>query len=84
LNVTKAFPRENRASDLRDLDFSKDTILMQPTQGVLWDVSNDAFTFQVSLGEKPFTRRGVLSIINSLYDPLGLAAPVVVKGKTLL
>lgn len=35
-NVTQAFPREDRASDLRDLDFSQDTILMQRTLGVLW------------------------------------------------
>ena len=83
-DVTQAFPREDRASDLRDLDFSQDTIPMQCTLGVLRDVSNDAFTFRVSLGEKPFTRRGVLSVINSLYDLLGFAAPVVVKGKLLL
>ena len=83
-NVTQAFPKEDRASDLRDLDFSQDAIPMQRTLGVLWDVSNDAFTFRVSPGEKPFTRRGVLSVINSLYDPLGFAAPVVIKGKFLL
>ena len=35
--------------------------------------------------EKLFTRRGVLSVNkNSLYDPLGLAAPVIIKGKHLL
>ena len=49
-NVTQAFPKEDRASDLRDLDFSQDAIPMQRTLGVLWDVSNDAFTFRVSPG----------------------------------
>ena len=78
------FPRDDQASDLRDLDFSLDTVPVQRALGVLWDISTDAFTFKVSLGEKPFTRRGVLSIINSLYDPLGLAAPVVIRGKLLL
>ena len=41
-------------------------------------------TFSVSVPEKPLTRRGVLSIVNSLYDPLGLVAPVVLVGKLLL
>ena len=80
--VTQAFPRE--ATDLRDLDFSLDTMPVQRALGVLWDISADAFTFKVSLGKRPFTRRGVLSILNSLYDPLGLAAPVIVRGKLLL
>ena len=82
--VTHAFPREDQASDLRDLDFSLDALPIQRALGVLWDISADAFTFKVSLEKRPFTRRGVLSVLNSLYDPLGLAAPVTVRGKLLL
>lgn len=33
---------------------------------------------------KPYTRRGVLSTINSLYDPLGFVAPVTIQGKAIL
>ena len=57
---------------------------VQRALGVQWDISADAFTFKVSLGKRPFTRRGVLSVLNSLYDPLRLAAPVIVRGKLLL
>ena len=46
LNVTQAFSKERKASDLHDRYFSQDTILMQCTLGVLWDVLNVAFTFQ--------------------------------------
>jgi hypothetical protein len=50
----------------------------------MWDLERDAFTFRASMEAKPVTRRGVLSISNSLYDPLGLVAPVLIKGKILL
>lgn len=82
--VMEAFPLEDRANDLLNLDFSKGPIPVQRSLGVYWDLESDAFTFRVSLEEKPFSRRGVLSVTNSLYDPLGLAAPVVIRGKQLL
>ena len=82
--VMEAFPPEDHACGLHNLDFSKGPIPIQRSLGVFWDLESDAFTFQVSLEEKPFSRRGVLSVTNSLYDPLGLAAPVIVKGKQLL
>lgn len=48
-----------------------------------WNLENDSFTFRVGKGTKPFTRRGILSVVNSLYDPLGFAAPVTTQGKAL-
>ncbi len=84
LEVTRAFSEEDRATDLRNLDLHDDIIPVQRSLGVSWDLQNDALTFQVVDEEKPFTRRGVLSTTNSLYDPLGIAAPVVIKAKMLL
>ena len=43
----------------------------------------DAFTYKVTLPEKPFIRRGVLSIVNSVYDPLGFAVPVMLEGRKI-
>ena len=82
--VMEAFPPEDHASGLHSLDFNKGPVPMQRSLGVYWDLQSDSFTFQVLLEETPFTRRGVLSVTNSLYDPLGLAAPVIIKGKHLL
>ena len=82
--VTQAFPEKDQATDIRNLDLSKDNIPVQRSLGVFWDLKTDAFTLKVSSEKKPFSRRGVLSTINSLYDPLGLAAPVTIKGKFLL
>jgi len=80
----EAFAPEDHASGLHNLDFSKGPIPIQRSLGVFWNLESDAFTFQVSLEEKPFSRQGVLSVTNNLYDSLGLAAPVIFKGMQLL
>lgn len=38
----------------------------------------DCFSFTVPELDKPYTRRGVLLVLNSLYDPLGFVAPVTI------
>ena len=82
--VMEVFPPDDHASGLHNLDFNKGPIPIQRSLGVYWDLKSDAFTFQVALKKKPFTRQGVLSVTKSLYDPLGLTAPVIIKGKQLL
>ena len=83
--VMDAFPPDDRAAaDLRDLDLNNVNAPVQRLLGVSWDLTADAFTFTVKVDNKPFTKHGVLSIINSLYDPLGIAAPVLIQGKCLL
>jgi len=51
---------------------------------VIWNIMTDSFMFHVPETEKPYTRRGVLSTVNSLFDPLGFLAPVTIKGRLLL
>ncbi|KAK7930586.1 hypothetical protein WMY93_006981 [Mugilogobius chulae] len=81
--VMNAFPQEERATDLKDLDLDVDPLPLQRSLGVSWNLENDSFTFRVGKDTKPFTRRGILSVVNSLYDPLGFAAPVTIQGKAL-
>ena len=84
IEVMEAFPVEDRGKGVRDLDLHHDSLPAQRSLGVFWDLKCDSFTFQVTLPEKPFTRRGVLSTVNSIYDPLGLAVPVLLEGRLLL
>ena len=84
--VLNAFPKEDLTTDLSDVDLSKNMDLA-PTQrslGVSWDLHADAFVFKLNSGDKQNSRRGVLSTINSIYDPLGFLAPVTVAGKLFL
>ncbi|XP_014829410.1 PREDICTED: uncharacterized protein LOC106907997 [Poecilia mexicana] len=82
--VMEAFPAEDRANDLKDLDLSSDVLPEQRSLGLNWNLESDAFVFKIDQEEKPFTRRGVLSVVNSVYDPLGFMAPVTIHGKYIL
>ncbi len=82
--VLAAFPSEDRAECVKDLDFEEVTIPAQCSFGLSWKISTDTFTFRSPDCTKPLTRRGILSTVNSLYDPLGFAAPVTIHGRFLL
>ena len=81
--VMEAFPQDERSKDLKCLDLCRDQLPTQRSLGVYWSLESDTFTFQVNLQDKPFSR-GVLSVASSIYDPLGLAAPITLKGKVIL
>ncbi|KAK6178335.1 hypothetical protein SNE40_013134 [Patella caerulea] len=60
-----------------------DDLPMERSLGIVWKTEMDTFDFDVQLADKPFTRRGVLSVVNNIFDPLGFIAPITVKGKML-
>ncbi|XP_041366820.1 uncharacterized protein LOC121381553 [Gigantopelta aegis] len=74
--VMNAFPTDDLAKDLKDLDLGVDSLPQQCSLGLIWDLETDTFGFQVCTEEKPFTKWGILSTINSLFDPIGFVAPV--------
>nr|XP_054587010.1 uncharacterized protein LOC129152514 [Nothobranchius furzeri] len=84
VTVMQAFKPEDLASGIKDLSLGDDALPAQRSLGMCWDINTDSFTFKVAVDDKPYTRRGVLSVINSIFDPLGLASPVTIKGRLLL
>ena len=55
--------------------------------GIRWDVSHDAFFYVCDYADishaSNVTRRQILSQVSSMYDPLGLIAPVVIRGRMI-
>lgn len=82
--VFNALDQINFAKDLKDLDLETATLPTQRSLVLLWNTDTDSFTFKVNPVEKPYTRRGLLSVINSDYDPIGFVQPVIIEGKLLL
>ncbi|KAK3098135.1 hypothetical protein FSP39_016503 [Pinctada imbricata] len=82
--VMEAFPPEDLGKELKSLDFEKDYLPLQRSLGLVWNLNFDSFVFDIPDFDKPFTRRGLLSTVNSLYDPIGFLAPFTIMGKILL
>ncbi|KAI4872908.1 hypothetical protein NFI96_015842 [Prochilodus magdalenae] len=82
--VMDAFPPEERAKNLVNLELTIDPLPLQRSLGLTWNLQSDTFAFCVSREQKPFTRRGILSTVNGLYDPLGYVSPVTIQGKALV
>ena len=80
----QSIPESERAKEVKDLDLAKDALPIERALGVLWCENSDTFKFRVNLKDKPMTRRGVLSVVSSIYDPLGFIAPVVLPAKMIL
>ena len=83
-DVLETIPKYERAPSVLDSDLFNDNLPLERTLGVQWNVDTDTFTFKVVPKDKPFTRRGILSVTSSVYDLLGLVSLVVVSAKKLL
>ena len=63
--------------DLEDLPVER-------TLGVQWAMETDDFNFHILDEGKAPTRRGVLSVVSSMYDALRFVAPIILPAKSLL
>ena len=56
------------------------------TLGLSWDPHSDNFVYQMILNDKDivYTKRSIISIISSLFDPLGLLTPIIVTFKVFI
>ena len=73
----------NMAIPLNDRADGKDMKVL----GLAWNASKDTLAIQDSKHVKEnmkVTKRNVLKEIASVYDPLGLLCPVILRGKVLL
>ena len=82
--VIQTVPADDRASGIKKLDLKNDNLPIERALGVEWCVESDSFQLRVTLHNKPPTRRGVLSTVSSIYDPMGFVAPLLVQGKQIL
>lgn len=82
--VLQSLPASECAIDVKTKDLTFNDIPLERALGIHWSIETDSFRFDNTLKDQPVTRRGILSTVASIYDPLGFLAPYVLTGKRIL
>ena len=82
--VLEAIPEVERSKKVRKIGARKDEPHIQRALGVQWCTESDKFGLNVCIKPRPPTRRGILSVATTVFDPLGFLAPFVLTAKQIL
>ena len=82
--VVEATPEEARLPSLKQIDLNASKLPSEHTLGVLVDTEEDCFIFICEGRTLKISRRKLLSVVCSIFDPLGLISPYVLKGRMIL
>ncbi|XP_057294388.1 uncharacterized protein LOC130622946 [Hydractinia symbiolongicarpus] len=82
--VINSIPTKERAKNIKSLDLKNESLPIERALGVHWSIEDDKLGFRITMQDKPLSKRGVLATISSIYDPLGLAAPFLLKGRKIM
>ena len=71
------------AKSLQGTSFNSD--MKERTLGIKWEVVKDSFIFEsLTFEREEVTKRAILKIVASIFDPLGFVSPFVLTAKSFL
>ena len=70
--------------DVGVFELELDNCPIHRTLGMKWNVKEDTFVFSPDLKSMPHTKRGVVSIVSSIFDSFGLISPFILRGKCIM
>ncbi|XP_043203646.1 uncharacterized protein LOC122371409 [Amphibalanus amphitrite] len=80
----RSIPEGERGKGVRDLNLDRDELGCNRALGVEWCMEDDTFRFCFQDRKSPVTRRGILSTVSSVFDPIGFWAPISLSAKLIL
>ena len=83
-DVLVSIPQGERRKGLQDQELRLGTLPTEKAVGIYWNTEKDKLDFDVNFKDKPYTKCGMLSMVSSIYDPLGLVSPFVLGGRQII
>ena len=80
--IIKKFPESELPTNHKSLDLTEPT--RETLLGILWN--SEKVVLQIKLVQKPFqaTKRGILSYVSFIFDPLGIQTPALLRPKLII
>ena len=82
--VLKSILDDRHRTAIKDEELVLGCLPEDKALGVKLNTEQDTLGFTIKLIKKPSTRCGLLSILSSVYDPLGLEAPFMLKRREII
>ena len=80
----KAINEELLIPEIREIGIDYAVLPTKKALGVFWNPSNDRLVIKINIKTMPMTKRGILSMLHQIFDPLGLTVPYLISGRRIL
>ena len=80
--VIEAIPKDKQSPKVRALELGEEP--QERALGVRWDVQRDELSYNVNVKLSKTTKRGILSTLSSIFDPLGLTSPFILQARFIM
>ena len=83
-HVLLSMPEMDRRNGLQDQELRLGTLRTEKALGINWDKKGDKLGYCIKVKEKPGTKRGMLSMVSSIYDRFELISPFLLEGRRII
>ena len=73
--VVRCLRPSERAKEVKNLDLERSLLPMERELGVHWNTETDQCRLWIRSKQREIIRRGLISIVSSVHDPLGFVCP---------
>ena len=81
--LIQSIPEEHRAKEIQKIDIDYGDLPRERALGVSWMIQEDVLALSIGMKQPVMTKRGLISMYSSVYDPLGIVAPYVLIARIL-
>ena len=75
VEVMQAIPDEHVRKNINLKQLEKPKSQSERALGLVWNIDTETFGYKISVQDKPLSKRGILSELSSVNDPLGFVSP---------